>query len=416
MNDELGSSLFDYELQKHIDKGLWFIEKKELKKEFVEHVQKDIVLLKSILDKWFANGFPEDPKLKHFKAILKDRLKKDPSRKIVVFSEFGDTVNYLYDNLKDELKVFKYTAADSSKANKQAIKQNFDAAAKIQKDDYDVLIATDAISEGFNLHRAGIVFNYDIPYNPTRVIQRVGRINRINKKVFDELFIYNFFPTESGEEEIRVKQISTLKIAMVHALFGEDTKVLTKDEELRSFFTEEYKKAMADQEELSPETVHEDFIKKLRISQPDLVKEAAGLAKRCRIKRTAKKDQSGVVVFGKKGDECVFKFSDKSIEPVNLSVPVALDLFEAEITENGEQTSKAFEAVYSKIKENLFSKRTEVAKDRGKLEAISKVEVLKSSLPGQKDYLEDLLFVVKELDGLPEKFARLIRAIDGKEA
>ena len=60
--------------------------------------------------------------------------------------------------------------------------------------DYDILIATDAISEGFNLHRAGIIFNYDIPYNPTRVIQRVGRINRINKKVFDELFIYNFFP------------------------------------------------------------------------------------------------------------------------------------------------------------------------------------------------------------------------------
>jgi len=65
------------------------------------------------------------------------------------------------------------------------------------------LIATDAISEGYNLHRAGTIFNYDIPYNPTRVIQRLGRINRINKKVFDELFVYNFFPTTTGEKEIR---------------------------------------------------------------------------------------------------------------------------------------------------------------------------------------------------------------------
>ena len=51
-----------------------------------------------------------------------------------------------------------------------------------QKNDYDILIATDTISEGFNLHRAGTIVNYDIPYNPTRVVQRFGRINRMNKK------------------------------------------------------------------------------------------------------------------------------------------------------------------------------------------------------------------------------------------
>ncbi len=53
--------------------------------------------------------------------------------------------------------------------------ENFDAGSDVQRDDYDMLIATDAISEGYNLHRAGAIFNYDIPYNPTRVIQRVGR-------------------------------------------------------------------------------------------------------------------------------------------------------------------------------------------------------------------------------------------------
>ncbi|MHB9070487.1 MAG: helicase-related protein [Sedimentisphaerales bacterium] len=412
LDDELEENLFDYQLRKHIEKGLWFIDKKEIKKGFVEDVQRDIEVLNNIKQQWFGSGFPTDPKLEHFKTIVKERLKIDPSRKIVVFSEFADTVNYLYDKLKDELKVFKYTAKDSSQTNKQVIKQNFDAASKIQKNDFDVLIATDAISEGFNLHRAGIVFNYDIPYNPTRVIQRVGRINRINKKVFDELFIYNFFPTETGEEETRVKQVSTLKLAMVHALFGEDTKYLTKDEELRSFFAAEYQRAIAAGDELSPETKYENFIRNLRANNKEIVEEAAKLPKRCRIKRTVKKEQSGVIVFGKKGDEYVFKIGSKTKEPHNLPIADALKLFEAEINETGEKTSNSFYEIYSKISENLFAKRTEVAKDRGKLDTIAMIEALKDKLPQHKDYLEDLLFVVKELDALPERFARLIRAIE----
>ena len=85
---------------------------------------------------------------------------------------------------------------------------------KKQENQFDVLIATDAISEGFNLHRAGTIFNFDIPYNPTRVVQRFGRINRINKKVFDELYIYNYFPSDPGEKEINMGRITALKKMM----------------------------------------------------------------------------------------------------------------------------------------------------------------------------------------------------------
>ncbi len=121
-------------------------------------------------------------------------LQKEPHRKIIVFSEFSDTVNYLFDNLKDIFRVFKYTSNDASLKNKKIIQLNFDAGNDtiFQKNDYDILIATDAISEGYNLHRAGTIFNYDIPYNPTRVIQRVGRINRVNKKVFDKLCCFTY--------------------------------------------------------------------------------------------------------------------------------------------------------------------------------------------------------------------------------
>jgi superfamily II DNA or RNA helicase len=415
LEDELKDLILEKELTEYKEKGLWLIDRKELRKKFIEDVKKDIEILKDIHQRWFSNGFPEDPKLKHFMELLKERLAKDPKRKIVVFTEFADTAEYLEDNLKGELRVFKYSARDATKMNKEIIRENFDAGYKIQENDYDVLIATDAISEGFNLHRAGIVLNYDIPYNPTRVIQRVGRINRINKKVFDELFIFNFFPTATGEQETRIRQVSTLKIAMIHALFGEDTKVLTKDEELNSYFTEQFRQAMSDQEKLAPEAVYENFIRKLRISNPEIVEEALKIPKRCRIKRTVKKDVKGVVVFGKKGEEYAFKFGASSEEePGSLTLVEALQLFEADMAEKAEKTSRSFPPIYEQVKKKLFSQKTAVALDRGKRETILKIEALKQKLPEEKDYLEDLYYVVKDLDALPDRFAKLIRAIEVK--
>ncbi len=411
---ELKDAILENELKEYKEKGLWLIEKKEVKKSFIEHVEKDIEILEGIKNKWFSEGFPHDPKTTYFKDIIQKKLKNEPERKIVVFTEFADTADYLYKSLKDDIRVFKYSAEDSSEKNKQIIRENFDAGSDIQKDDYDVLIATDAISEGFNLHRAGTVFNYDIPYNPTRVIQRVGRINRINKKVFDELFIYNFFPTATGEKETRIKQISTLKIAMIHALFGEDTKVLTKDEELESYFAKQLREVLKNQEELSPEVKFENFIKNLRSSNPEIINKAMSIPKRCRIKRIVKKDKKGVLIFGKKGDEYAFKFGTKPDECVSLGITEALSLFDATISETSEKVTGKFEEIYEVISKRLFSKKSEIALDRGKTDAINKVELLKTKLPEKRDYLEDLLYVLKDLDALPDRYAKSIRAIDLK--
>ena len=164
--DEL---LEDDKLEKYVQRGLWFIEKKELKVGFIQQVKKDIQLLKDIYHDWFGSQKYSDPKLIHFLELVKTQLENEPERKIVVFTEFADTANYLYESLKSCLRVFKYSSLDSSKENKRIIRENFDAGIDKPKNDYDILIATDAISEGFNLHRAGTIFNYDIPYNPTRV-------------------------------------------------------------------------------------------------------------------------------------------------------------------------------------------------------------------------------------------------------
>ena len=101
---------------------------------------------------------------------------------------------------------------------------------KSRQNDYDVLLSTDRISEGFNLNRAGMVINYDIPWNPVRVIQRVGRINRISKKVFDDLFIVNFFPTEQGALLVQSRQIASNKMFLIHETLVKTRKylILTK--------------------------------------------------------------------------------------------------------------------------------------------------------------------------------------------
>jgi len=414
IEEEIKDINFDQLLERYTEKGLRLVEKKELKKSFIEDVGKDIGLLKDIRDKWFKNGIGRDPKLEYFLKILRDQLSKDPKRKVVVFTQYADTADYLYEKLKDELCVFKYTSKDSSAKNKKIIKQNFDAGSSAPKDDFNVLIGTDAISEGVNLNRAGTVFNYDISYNPTRVIQRVGRINRISKKVFDELFIYNFFPTATGERETRVKQISTLKITLIHALLGEDTKVLTSDEELESFYRDQFQKSVKNQEQKSWDIEYINFLNSIKTSQQDIVKESLKLPKRVRIKRTVKKDRKGVIVFGKKGGDYTFKLGVNAKEYMVISPAEALNIFSAGLSEKPEDVSKSFEPIYQNVKDNLFIRKTDVPYDKGTAGAIDKIDVLIKELPDKKNYLEDLYYVLKTLDALPDRFVRQIKAISNE--
>ncbi len=384
-------------------KGLFTIPRRFISDEFIEDVKSDIALLKKIREEWFGadDSIKFDPKLDEFKRILSEHRKKDPKRKIVVFSAFADTVDYLGETLQkagNPLRVMKYTSGDASSSNKEKIRSNFDAGVRkeLQKDDYDILIATDAISEGYNLHRAGEIFNYDIPYNPTRVIQRIGRINRINKKVFEHLHIFNFFPTEVGEAETRTKEISTLKMAMIHAIMGEDTKALTKDEEVQSFFAERYRKELSRTETASWDTPYRRLLDQLKGSE--LYKEALLIPHRARIARHTEKLRYGVMMFGKKGNDFVFKISSGN-EITMLSAEEALSLFEAKQNEPPFVVNESFDASYQFLKSKLFSGVDKQRRDPRLLEALAKIKLIRDSNILDKAYVDDLL-TVAQADGL----------------
>lgn len=393
-----------------------FVEKDWLKAEFIKDVEADTELLLSIRNQWFGENkiVPDiDPKLDFLVENIKRLLDEDPSRKIVIFSAYADTVNYLGPALNKAgiERVFKYTAKDSSKANRDLLRVNFDAGIKseLQVNDYDVLVATDALSEGYNLHRAGVIFNYDIPFNPTRVIQRIGRINRINKKVFDQLFVYNFFPTSIGEAETRIHQISTLKMTLINAVVGSDTKTLTGDEELRSFFKDEYVKANKEAEFESWDAVHREVYD--QTSDED-IKESNSIRPRSRVLRT-NQSQEGGIAFGKKGSHAIFAIKrGADQEPEIIAAETVLPLFSARKEEEGQLPDDTFNALFALIRDKLFEKHKLPKITGNRAKALDRLENLIERYSPAKDYAIDLVKVIKEYDDLSEGQYKLIGRVD----
>lgn len=404
--------------EKYEDRGFFEIDMKYVKDDFVTDVEADIQLLKNLRVQWFGkdNMVKSDPKLDSFIDIVRKQMKNEPNRKLIVFSEFADTVNYLGEALANAgLPASKYTSADATSANKDRIRANFDAGLKsiLQRNDYHILVATDAISEGYNLHRAGAIFNYDIPYNPTRVIQRIGRINRINKRVFDKLYIYNYFPTDVGEAETRTKEISTLKMAMIHAIMGEDTKALTKEEDLQAYFKERYRKEFARSEEASWDTPYRKLLNTLKGT--DTYDKAMELPHRARTARNMEKPRKGVLMFGRKGDDFVFKIGDTMNNPVMVSAEEAISLFDADKSEQPVDFTSDFDVVYQKVKVSLFSSDVTERNEKELINALAKVKVLMKNQLLPKDYLSDLAQVIKA-DALSGYEIRYINQLAPKDA
>lgn len=417
---------------KFIEGKDWFvIPKEDIKEDFFIALGKDKEFLEDLIDQW--NDIDEDPKMESFVEELKTQLKEDPERKIVVFSQYADTVDALEKELKDHwLQMLTVTWKQKTQDLKKAIKYNFDAWIKdeLQKDDFSILLWTDAISEWYNLHRAWTIYNYDIPYNPTRVIQRIWRINRINKKVFDELYIFNYFPSLIWENIIRWKEISVLKMRMINAILGNDTKVLTWDEELITFTGKEnktwdisdtYKEALKDDEEnadeeLSWETEYRDELKEEMAKDPDLKKKIYSIPDRSRLKRIVDKDKNWVLLFAKKWANIIFSFYDKKTDEISqLLLEDGFALFKASKDEEALKVSEDFYEYYSKIKEHIRAKNFAVARNSQEKKALDNLKMIRQQMENDSDilFLKDLEKAI-HLWNLPTYYMTEIRSITAK--
>lgn len=202
--------------------------------KYYQFLCEDLKLIKEFKERW--DEMEEDPKLTEFRNSLDGKLfdpKKNGPHKLVIFSEAIDTVKELADVATEKgYRVLSITAANRDE-KETAIRANFDANYDPEKweHNYDIIITTEVLAEGVNLHRANTILNYDTPWNSTRLIQRIGRVNRIGSKE-SHVYVYNFFPSSEGDTQIRLVQRAYTKLQSFHTLFGEDSKVFTEEEEL----------------------------------------------------------------------------------------------------------------------------------------------------------------------------------------
>ncbi|MDD4532186.1 MAG: helicase-related protein, partial [Bacilli bacterium] len=207
----------------------------DFKPEFVEDLKHDQEVIDEIVTDWEDVTNQDDSKFNKFSDLLKHEFfnkTTNPDQKLVVFSESLDTVKYLKERIKREDVLV--ISSDNRGKEFKTIRGNFDANYKDKKNDYNIILTTDALAEGVNLHRSNVIVNYDTPWNSTKLMQRIGRVNRIGS-MSKHIYNYVFYPSREGDKEIRLNRIALSKLQTFHTTFGEDNQIYSTEEVLDTF-------------------------------------------------------------------------------------------------------------------------------------------------------------------------------------
>lgn len=310
--------------------------------DFIDMLSADQQVLEEMYADWNTVDVEgaDDSKFAKFNDILKHELFKkehNSGQKLVVFSESVDTVEYLARriNRKDVLVI---SAANRNKLFK-TIQENFDANYKksLRKDDYNIIITTDVLAEGVNLHRSNIIINYDTPWNSTKLMQRIGRVNRIGSEG-KNIYNYVFYPSRQGNQIIKLNQIALSKIQTFHSTFGEDNQIYSQEEiidrNLEKLFTEGMQ---ADKGEFNEEIPFYEELRSLYLTDRREYNRIAKMSLRSRTGRESRTvdgvnlSEDTLVFLKTNMCKSFFRASDESVE--ELSVVDALKYFKADTQE-----------------------------------------------------------------------------------
>ena len=202
-----------------------------------EAIHADIKVLQDVkkLVEPIYNNIDKDCK---FKVLLERVIKKHGKEKILIFSEFSDTVTFLHRELTKKFpnvvinRISSQTANTAEKANiirRFSPNSQTKAGLATHEKEIQFLVTTDVLSEGQNLQDAYIVVNYDFHWNPVRLIQRIGRVDRIGSTA-DKIEVFNFLPDKKIEKQLDLKARVSHRINEIQQIFGEDNKILTEEE------------------------------------------------------------------------------------------------------------------------------------------------------------------------------------------
>lgn len=208
--------------------------KDDFENTFVDHLKQDKEKVDDLIGRW--SKVKKDPKLTEFSERIRHEFFKPDqniSGKIVIFSESKETTQELASKLAEiTTKKVLQVSAENRKQVEESIRDNFDANLEEDQwlNDYDIIVTTEVLAEGINLHRSNVIVNYDVPWNSTRLMQRIGRVNRIGSRA-DKIYVYNFYPSAHGDAQIHLVNNALRKLQAFHTAFGEDNKVFSILEE-----------------------------------------------------------------------------------------------------------------------------------------------------------------------------------------
>lgn len=334
----------------------------DFKPEYMEMLQNDQATLEKLCKDWENISDDDDSKFAKFNELLKHELFKtdhNPEQKLVVFSESVDTVKYLERriNRKDVLVI----SADNRSKLFKTIRENFDANYKTKLNQYNIILTTDVLAEGVNLHRANVIVNYDTPWNSTRLMQRIGRVNRIGSSS-KHIYNYVFYPSREGNREINLNQVALSKIQTFHSTFGEDNQIYSQEEILDRDLTKLFDEGMKRQkEESNQELPFFEELRTLYITNRREYNRIAKLSLRSRTGREARQVDgvtlSGdTLVFLKTNFRKVFFLVSETAK--ELSVLDALKYFKAD---KEEQPVERIEQHYNHV--NMALQRFRAMRD-----------------------------------------------------
>lgn len=391
-------------------------ETKEFSSQFFRDLQADLAQLKSMQFIWSLIG--NDPKLDEFKENLTTNPKmKD--KKVIVFTESTETAKYLYEELKEIYgERIIYFSGQSSAALKVEIEDSFNPKFKDKNSDkYDLLITTDVLAEGINLHRANVLVNYDLPWNPTRIMQRVGRINRVGTE-YDRIYVFNFFPTAQSKKQMPLEERILEKLQAFHDTLGEDFKYLSDEEEVSSkkLFSDLTSDLDGDEESTNPELAYLTIIRQIRDNDPKLFSLIKRLPKKAKAGKSSEKvTEDSTVTFIRYGTLKTFFISTET-ETKQMSFMQAIDLIKAEADdekvgvsskfyEQFDSNSDAFDQMLV-AEEEVSMEKVMVAGNDAKIIRLLKAMKTEPRLTDDQEQMIDKLIMLWENGEIPAKVSK----------
>ncbi len=325
-----------------------------------EHVEHDIRLLKQIFKLVESISPDKDAKLQ----TLKKRLNETPlkSGKRLIFTQYADTAKYLFENLnpngeRDDIDVI--FSGDKSKVRivgRFAPRANPEYRFSSGEVELSTVVATDVLSEGLNLQDCDKIINYDLHWNPVRLIQRFGRIDRIGSE-HDVIFGFNFLPETGIEQNLQLKQILRNRIQEIHDTIGEDSAILDNSEQLNEealYAIYEKKEGQLslfedDEEDVVNLNEAEEMLRKLREEEPEEYERIANM--RDGIRTAMSSTHKGLFVFCQAGRYQQLLLVDQNGEIVSRDIPKILGMIKCGSELKGEPLPSGYNASVMRVKQ-----------------------------------------------------------------